>query len=320
MLRGLALLLIALLALIPISREVGQAHLLRPRALNARRSGNHRPRSGPAQTSAPRSAPEIVNREADLRFWALAIKRGLNPHDRWIGGSVDHAWERSRYVFEQLGAPLAGASVLEFGCNVGGTAIVLAAMGATVTAVDVDPGFVELAAANAERYGVKKIQFHCISNTSPLPFRDEEFDVTVCNSVLEYVPHPSLRRVQQDIDRTLRRGGVILVAGTSNRLWPREIHSGRWLTNYLPRALDGALFGSKPPERGVWRWEVGQGFGRYENLDLADCGRAFLAARRARGMGAARYLTLSRVIPILRVFGVWAGLLIPSMSVRLRKR
>ncbi|HET7875723.1 MAG TPA: class I SAM-dependent methyltransferase [Methylomirabilota bacterium] len=267
-----------------------------------------------------RSRPEIVSRDADLRFWALAIKRGMNPDDRWVGGSVEHAWERSRHVFEQLGVPLAGASVLEFGCNVGGTAIVLAALGATVTAVDVDPGFVELAATNAERYAVKHIQFHCVPDSTRLPFRDGEFDLIVCNSVLEYVAHPILGGVQREIDRTLRRGGVILVAGTSNRLWPREIHSGQWLTNYLPRGLDGVLFGARPPERGIWPWEVQRGFGRYENVDLAGRGRGYLAARRARGMAGPRYQILRLAIPTLRVFGLWAGLLTPSMSVTLRKR
>ncbi len=110
-----------------------------------------------------------------MRFCALASRCGLNPDNRWIGGSVRQAWERSRHVYEQLPVPLAGARLLEFGCYVGGTAVVLAAMGAMVTAVDVDPGIVELAATNAARYGVKNIQFHCVPDTTRLPFRDEEF-------------------------------------------------------------------------------------------------------------------------------------------------
>ena len=54
---------------------------------------------------------EVVNREADLRFRALALTQGLNPDDRWIGGSVGHAWERNRPVFEHFGVPVAGARV-----------------------------------------------------------------------------------------------------------------------------------------------------------------------------------------------------------------
>jgi 2-polyprenyl-3-methyl-5-hydroxy-6-metoxy-1,4-benzoquinol methylase len=264
--------------------------------------------------------PEVVSRQADLRFRALAVKQGLNPDDRWIGGSVDHAWERNGLVFEHFGVPVSGARVLEFGCFVGGTAIVLAALGATVTAVDVDPAIVELATVNAERYGAKDVSFHYVTDTTHLPFRDGEFDVAVCYSVLEYLPPAVFHRVQKEIDRTVRAGGVIFVAGTSNRLWPRETHSRRWFTNYVPRAFDGVLFRSQPPERGLWPWEILRGFGRCENLDLADRGYAFLAARRDRGMARAKYLTLKLAIPILGAFGVWAGLLIPCISVTLKKR
>jgi len=105
-------------------------------------------------------------------------------------------------------------------------------------------------------------------------------------------------------------------AGTSNRLWPREPHSGRWLTNYVPRAFDSMLFRSRTgPQRGLWPWEILRGFGRCDNLDLADRGHAFLAARRAAGMARAKYLTLKLAIPMLRAFGIWAGLLIPSISI-----
>jgi SAM-dependent methyltransferase len=252
-------------------------------------------------------------------FRAVASRHGLNPDNRWMGGAVEDAWESIRHVFEQFPVPLAGSSVLEFGCHVGGTAVILAAMGATVTAVDVVPHIVELAVINAARYGIKTIQFHHVLDTTRLPFRDEEFDVVICNSVLEYVPHALLFPVKKEIDRTLRKGGVIFVGGTSNRFWPREIHSGRWLTNYVPRALNAMLIRSGP-ERGLWPWEAGWRFGGYENLDLADGGRAFLAARRARGMARLRYLSLRLGIPILQPFGVWAGLLTPSMSVTLRKR
>lgn len=48
-----------------------------------------------------------------------------------------------------------------------------------------------------------------------------------CNSVLEYVQLRHLADLLLEIDRVLAPGGVLLVLGTSNRLWPREVHSGR---------------------------------------------------------------------------------------------
>jgi hypothetical protein len=74
------------------------------------------PRAVSDASAIPRWAREIVNREADLRFRALAIERRLDPGNRWIGGSVDHAWDRNRPVFERFDVPVAGAKVLEFGC------------------------------------------------------------------------------------------------------------------------------------------------------------------------------------------------------------
>jgi SAM-dependent methyltransferase len=261
-----------------------------------------------------------MSTEADLRFRVLAIERGLDPGNRWIGGSVDHAWDRNRPVFERFDVPIAGAKVLEFGCYMGGTAILLEAMGAKVAAVDADPAHIELARLNAERYGAANIDFHHVTDATRLPFRDGEFDVAICYSVLEYLPDALLDGVMREIARTVRSGGVIFVAGTSNRLWPREIHSGRWFTNYVPKAFDRILFRSPPLPRGLWPWEIRQGFGRSTNLDLADRGRAFLTARRVRGMGTARYLALRLGIFMGRLAGLWGGLLLPSISVRLRKR
>jgi SAM-dependent methyltransferase len=270
-------------------------------------------------SAIPRWAREIVNREADLRFRALAIERRLDPGNRWIGGSVDHAWDRNRPVFERFDVPVTGAKVLEFGCYMGGTAILLEAMGAKVAAVDADPAHIELARLNAERYGATNIDFHQVADATRLPFPDGEFDVAVCYSVLEYLPDGILNDVMRDIARTVRGGGVIFVAGTSNRLWPREIHSGRWFTNYVPKAFDRMLFRSPPLPRGLWPWEIRQGFGESVNLDLTDRGRAFLDSRRARGMGAVRYTALRLGIFIGRILGVWGGLLIPCISIRLKK-
>jgi ubiquinone/menaquinone biosynthesis C-methylase UbiE len=279
------------------------------------------PRQGPDETASAvrRWAREIVNPEADLRFRALAIERRLDPGNRWIGGSVDHAWDRNRPVFERFDVPVTGAKVLEFGCYMGGTAILLEAMGAKVTAVDADPTHIELSRLNAERYGATNIDFHHVADATRLPFRDGEFDVAVCYSVLEYLPDAILDDAMREIARTVRGGGVIFVAGTSNRLWPREIHSRRWLTNYVPKAVDRMLSRSTPLPRGLWPWEIRQGFGRSVNLDLTDRGRAFLESRRARGMGAARYTALRLGIFMGRIVGVWGGLLIPCISIRLKK-
>jgi SAM-dependent methyltransferase len=63
----------------------------------------------------------------------------------------------------------------------------------------------------------------------------------LCNSVLEYVRPDQLAAIVGELRRVLKPGGRLLVTGTSSRLSPKEVHSGRWLVNYLPRRIDSWL-------------------------------------------------------------------------------
>jgi len=149
-----------------------------------------------------------------------------------------------------------------------------------------------------------------------LPFASSAFDAVVCAGVLDYVPWSSLPEVQREIDRVLKPGGTLIVCGTSNRLWPREMHSRSFLANYRPRWLD--RLAGREVQRGVWPWTIRYGFGRYKNLDWLDRSAAYTAARLRMPGGDGR-----RALPVaagcLRPFGLTPGLLTPSLSLVLRK-
>lgn len=265
--------------------------------------------------------PRIVNSPADREFRALARAQCLDPDDTWVGGYVTYEWSHGRHVIESSGIPIAGAKVLEFGCNVGATSIVLALLGARVKGIDVEPALLGLARLNAARYGVEATtDFLAVEDTRFLPFAEQEFDVIVCNSVLEYVPRSIRRDVQREMDRTLRRGGTVFVSGTSNRLWPKEVHSGRWIVNYIPEAVDRLVSRCPSRQRGMWPWEIRRGWSDYENLDLHDLGRSYLAARRRIGASGTKYAILRWATVTLAALGLWVGLLTPSMAVTLKKR
>ena len=267
------------------------------------------------------SAPTITSPAALEIFRGMARAYAFDPDSTWVGGYVRYEWAHARHIFESRQMPLAGARVLEFGCNLGATSIVLAALGAQVTGVDVNPELIELARANAACYDTPgQAKFMHVADTTALPFDDQAFDLISCNSVLEYVPHSLLHRVQKEIDRTLKIGGLIFITGTSNRLWPREVHSRKWLTNYLPRAWDAILYGGKEIKRGVFPWEILHGFGAYENLDWRDGGRAFLESRRRMGMSEHKLKLLALANRALHPAGLTAGLMTPSFSMTLRKR
>jgi SAM-dependent methyltransferase len=273
-------------------------------------------RGATTMNNAHARRPTVSSALMHEAFEVQARRLGLRPSDRWVGGYVDYEWDHVRHVVAALPRQVEGLKVLEFGCNVGATAILFAHLGARVTAIDVDAGWIELARFNARRYGKDAIAFDHVRDTRALPYADGQFDLVACNSVLEYVDGAQLAQVQREIDRVLAPGGLILLTGTSNRLWPRECHSGNWLGNYLPRALD--QWCDAKWQRGMSPWRARHGFGaHYDNLDSADADGFFARARRAMGASEGR---LAAVRLAARVLGTAPGLLTPYMSCLLQKR
>jgi SAM-dependent methyltransferase len=266
-----------------------------------------------APLSSP-SGPALVDRDADAHFRALCRDAGLPPDDRWVGGYVAYEWGRSRHVFETLPGGVRGMQALELGCNVGATAIVLGALGAWVTAVDVDSRLVAVTRANADRHGVSsRIRTCHIVDRTYLPFDDGSFAIVVCNSVLEYVPPGDRAAVLAEIDRVLQPGGRIAVLGTSNRIWPREAHSRRWLVNYVPRRIDRLL--GRSPARSVAPWEIRRALPGYTGEDSG----AFFEAKARMGVSAAAIAAARAVGRAIAPLGITVGELLPSLSLILRK-
>lgn len=260
--------------------------------------------------------PQVSSVLMQEAFEIHARRLGLRPSDQWIGGYVDYEWDHLRHIVATLPVRLAGLKVLEFGCNVGASAILFSHLGAQVTAFDISPDWVELARLNARRYGLQNIDFACVPDSRRLPYADGQFDLVACNSVLEYVEPADLAYVQREIDRVLAPGGMIVLTGTSNRLAPCEVHSRRWLVNYLPRAAD-RLFG-RQLQRGMSPWAARHGFGpHYDNLDRPGPDGLFARSRLAMGMSRLR---LAPVLAAAALFGVGPGLLAPNLSCLLQKR
>lgn len=255
-------------------------------------------------SSAPRAA-----------FAALCQQLQLTPRAPWTGGAVDYEWDHLRLMLEVLPLDLSGKRALEFGCNAGASAILLSHLGAAVSAVDVSAAWVSLARQNAARYGIERIDFQHVPDARALPFANARFDLIACNSVLEHVGAAERAAVQRELDRVLAPGGLILLTGSSNRLWPREARSGRWFVNYLPHALDRLW--RRPPRRGLWPWRARHGFGaHYVNLDDAGPDGLFARSRQGMAMPPAR---LRLHLWLAARLGVGPGLLAQNMSCLLQK-
>ena len=260
--------------------------------------------------------PVVLSRLRQEAFEAQARQLGLRPSDKWVGGYVDYEWDHLRHIIAALPMPLDGLKILEFGCNVGASAILFSHLGARVTASDIAKGWVDLARLNAARYGKDEIEFAHIPDSRALPFADGQFDLIACNSVIEYVDPDERMAVQRELDRVLAPGGMILLTGTSNRLWPREAHTGDWLVNYLPRFID-RLVGARL-QRGLWPWAARHGFGsHYDNLDRPHAAGFFARSRAGMGMPRRR---LAPLLWLAAAIGVGPGLLTPNLSCLLQKR
>ncbi|WP_437679204.1 class I SAM-dependent methyltransferase [Sorangium sp. So ce131] len=265
------------------------------------------------------SPPAVQDADADRRFRESVRRHGWDPDHKFLGGYVDWEWRHSRHAYDDLFTSVRGKKVLEFGCHLGGTAIVLATLGADVTAVDVAPKFVELTQLNVERHGLsERVKVVHVPDTTRMPFPDEAFELVSCNSVLEYVEPGRLGAVQREIDRVLARWGFIVVLGTSNRLWPTDIHSRRFLMNYVPRRLHGLFPGR--PVHSVFPWELRRGFGDYADISKQDHGRLIVDLKAKMGMTGPRLAAFSAANWLLRPVGLHVGFVSPTITMILQKR
>lgn len=275
--------------------------------------------TGERESAPPDVGPRVRDPAAHQRFRQKVRELlGGDPDSVWHGGYVDHVWQKCRHPLIRYLEQSKAQRVLEFGCNLGATSVVLAHLGVKVDAVDIDRRYIDIAEENAKQHGfVDEIHFWCHRDSTNLPWPDGTFDFIVCNSVLEYVPHQILPAVLSELDRVLAPGGILFVAGTSNRLSPIEIHSRRWWINYLPRRFGPA---ASDVERGLFPWEVLRGFPNYAQLDVEDGSSTFLNWKKSAGMSAPKRAVLRALDTASRPFGFPVALLLPSFSTAVRKQ
>lgn len=267
----------------------------------------------PEGDMASKGTLSVQKQSASQReFDSLARSIGFDPEDLWVGGYAEYEWHHLRHLLEAYSIAIDGADVLEFGCNVGGSSVVLAALGARLTAVDIDPNMVSLTSANLARHGLEANILH-VADTRMMPIADASFDFILANSVFEYVEPAYLSAIIRELHRLLRPGGKLLVCGTASRLTLRERHSGRWLVNYLPRAFDRLV--GRPLQRGLNPFRLARATSRLFSDDTSDgwaLGRELIHGRLSRSAETVQKLG--------RATGRSPGWLTPYIEVLLRKR
>jgi tRNA (mo5U34)-methyltransferase len=124
-----------------------------------------------------------------------------------------------RQVAPFIAADLSGCRVLDIGCNAGFYSFELARRGAQVTAIDIDPHYLDQAHWAARRFGLQqRIEFRRASVYS-LAGSAEKFDIVWFLGVLYHLRHPLLAL---DILRTVTRRQLVLQTLTmpGEAVWP----------------------------------------------------------------------------------------------------
>jgi SAM-dependent methyltransferase len=113
---------------------------------------------------------------------------------------------------EMVGFTGAGR-VLDVGCGYGQWAVALAGTNAFVTAIDPEPGMLEISGIVAREYGTRNVEFR-LGRLPHLDIPDEHFDLVWCWGVLMFVDRVAALR---ELRRVLRPGGRLLVGCVNGR-------------------------------------------------------------------------------------------------------
>src|SRR5215208_852186 len=130
--------------------------------------------------------------------------RNAEAYERFMG-----RWSRRLApLLVRFGGLAAGERVLDVGCGTGSLALSLPGIAdvASVTGVDLTPGFVEYASA---RNGDPRIGFQ-LGDARDLPFEDNSFDRAFSLLVLHFIP--DAERAVAEMRRVVRPGGTVAAA------------------------------------------------------------------------------------------------------------
>jgi len=265
------------------------------------------------------NAPKIYDQEAYETFKKI-IRNAYqqDPDSKWYGGYVAYEWKHLRYMLEALPLPLQNAHTLEFGCNIGASSIILAHLGSQVSAVDVNIHAIDATNAHIKAYDKQNLvtAYH-FSDTSTLAFSDETFDLITANSVLEYVAPDMLAKVLAELDRVLKPNGIILITGTSNRLFPKEVHSQKWFVNYMPLWVDKYL--GYDIQRGVSPFSLLKTLKNYQILEKQDLSKSYLDVRKKMQWPLWKIILVKSLAYILSIFNLTPSMLTPNIYMTLKK-
>jgi ubiquinone/menaquinone biosynthesis C-methylase UbiE len=158
--------------------------------------------------------------------------------------SGHHRWWNAYWVVlrKAKSLELRGKSALVIGCGFGDDAVHLAALGASVSAVDISPESVEIAQRRAAASGAD-IRFE-VTPAETLPFGSASFDLIYLPDVLH---HLDIHRALNEIKRVLKPEGLLLGNEPYTHSWLQRVRNSWFVNTILYPRLVKRLYGTDTP-------------------------------------------------------------------------
>ncbi len=194
-----------------------------------------------------------ISQDDDLVKMIKLLLKGKEAHPRYQKWFDDFMTLEQRHLKNFVPllnefTPLKDKLIFDFGCGTGGSSVALGLSAAKVIGVEPDQMNIDVAAARIKKHHLDDlIKVSYLADTSKLPFPSETFDICICHSVLEYIPtdrHLYIREMW----RILKPNGILFIGGSSNGIYPIEMHTGKWFINYIPSKTTSP--------RGISYWEI----------------------------------------------------------------
>lgn len=235
---------------------------------------------------APATVPEVpagLEAGEDPNSWEQRRRRAVEFVIPWVEQTV----------------PLAGRTVLEYGCGNAAVSCAFAERAQRLIGVDIDAGWIELGHEELRRHGVTNVELelHPLDAvTEAVAARRGEIDVFLCYAVLEHLTIPERLALLRLARHVVKPDGAIVVCEAPNRLIYFDHHTAQMpffhllpdelALEYYPRsaradftaAIDGAgQHGREAALEAIVRWGRGVSFHEFEVV-FGDLSRHVIAS------------------------------------------
>lgn len=161
----------------------------------------------------------------------------LNARMSWLhrieGIDLSRCFEYAKA--SELLSPLSGGRILDVGSYRSPFTAYLTQLGHQIVLTDIDPVVGQQPKWVRKALRREASPLACVADGTGQPFADSVFDIVVCISTVEHIPHDGDVRAAREINRVLRPGGACFIS-VPYGVAPKEGLWGRWFQRWYSLA------------------------------------------------------------------------------------